>query len=55
MTLLADHGLSDEIILDRLAGANAELRKQLKALLGSDNFEEPEPRSTNNPGSSAKH
>ena len=39
----ADRSLSDETILDRLAGTNAELRKQLKGLLGSDNFESPDP------------
>jgi hypothetical protein len=40
---MADHGLSDEILLDKLAGSNPELRKQLKGLLGSDNFETPDP------------
>jgi hypothetical protein len=36
---IGDHGLSDEILLDKLAGDNVELRKQLQQLLGSDNFE----------------
>jgi hypothetical protein len=36
---VADRSLSDEILLDKLAGSNAELRKQLQQLLGSDNFE----------------
>jgi hypothetical protein len=35
--------LSDETLLDKLAGANPELRKQLKGLLGSDDFEKPTP------------
>ena len=43
---MGDHGLSDETLLDKLAGANPELRKQLKGLLGSDNFESPDPSST---------
>jgi hypothetical protein len=34
--------LSDEILLDKLAGSNPELRKQLQQLLGSDNFEKPD-------------
>jgi len=53
ITTEGDHGLSDETILDRLAGTNAELRAQLKQLLGSDDFEKPS--STNNPGPSTKH
>ena len=52
---MADRGLSDETLLDKLAGSNPELRKQLQQLLGSDDFEKPEPSSTNNPGSSTKH
>jgi len=35
---LSDQGLSDETLLERLAGDNLELRKQLKALLGSETF-----------------
>ena len=31
--------MSDETLLDKLAGDNVELRKQLRQLLGSDNFE----------------
>jgi len=42
--------LSDETLLEKLAGSNAELRKQLQQLLGSENFE-----TTINPGSSTKH
>jgi hypothetical protein len=52
---MADRSLSDETLLDKLAGSNPELRKQLQQLLGSDDFEKPEPSSTNNPGSSTKH
>jgi hypothetical protein len=50
---MGDRSLSDETILDRLAGTNAELRKQLKGLLGSDNFETPDPVPT--VPSSTKH
>jgi hypothetical protein len=50
----ADHGLSDETLLDKLAGDNVELRKQLRQLLGSDNFESPDPAPTVVPGST-KH
>ena len=50
---MADRSISDETLLDKLAGSNAELRKQLQSLLGSDDFEKPS--STNNPGSSTKH
>ena len=38
---MADRSISDETLLDKLAGSNVELRKQLQQLLGSDNFEEP--------------
>jgi hypothetical protein len=47
---LADRSLSDETLLEKLAGSNAELRKQLQQLLGSENFE-----TTTNPGSTTKH
>jgi len=46
---LADRGstgLSDETLLDKLAGSNPELRKQLQQLLGSDDFERPDPAPT---------
>jgi hypothetical protein len=38
--------LSDETLLDKLAGSNVELRKQLQQLLGSDTFESPDPAPT---------
>jgi hypothetical protein len=47
-------GLSDETLLDKLAGSNPELRKQLKGLLGSDNFETPDDPVPTVPGST-KH
>jgi hypothetical protein len=47
----ADRSLSDETLLEKLAGSNPELRKQLQQLLGSDNFESPDPTT----GSSTKH
>jgi hypothetical protein len=42
----ADQGSSHETLLDKLAGSNPELRKQLQQLLGSENFESPDPSST---------
>ena len=51
---MADRSLSDETLLDKLAGSNPELRKQLQQLLGSDNFESPDPAPTVVP-SSTKH
>jgi hypothetical protein len=35
--------LSDETLLQRLAGDNLELRKQLQGLLGSETFDPPAP------------
>jgi hypothetical protein len=36
-------GLSDETLLQKLAGDNGELRKQLQGLLGSETFDPPAP------------
>ena len=35
--------ISDENLLQQLAGDNLELRKQLQALLGRDSFEKADP------------
>src|SRR5262245_34432544 len=55
-----DSGLSDETLLQRLAGDNLELRKQLEGLLGSEDFEKaapapPKPAPTITPNSTTKH
>ena len=52
-----DLGISDENLLQRLAGDDHELRKQLQRLLGSETFEKPavEPSPTIAPVSSTKH
>jgi hypothetical protein len=52
--------LSDQTLLDKLAGDNHELRKQLQGLLGSETFETaapaaPKPAPTITPSSPTKH
>ena len=45
----SDMGLSDETLLQKLAGDDLDLKKKLKRIIGSETFSKPEPASPASP------